>query len=1465
MSCPNTNLPEWKLLVASRGEDVAYALWDKYNGEVPESESRSEIVKAGLKATNILQSPKADQFFNAVAKNKITGDFFWRKMQADLGIPKDQLEILKSFNTQDRGELISSILANYSFAIEINTAKTKIGSDIYGGGYEPKLIKDAEAAEIVGGKIGGYYIEYITEDGDPDVSVFDNLEDANKAFQSKRSAINSSVYANLTVPGGTNYTENEIATSAITPSIKGHAQFATDQGIGWFRSDEQVDNAIVTGDIEYNEEIGEDGTVYQNPITPIKKNNQVTTGDLTKTRRILEVQSDLFQKGRDQKDLTGTYRENVPGVGEMVGLEERPSDSKGNQFLQLLNKDSNWVTFFVKSIIQDSAKKGYEKVLFPSGDTASKVEGHTTLEEFKKGKQARIKLLEEKKDYINQTGAVGKIDLETGARINYDNQSKESIDREIEQLKKELEDIEGPGGFGALKPIYNFYENTVKNVLNKQYGKENVKQVTDEYGNTWNEVDIKEERDLSGIYFQTNDLKPSQKEANKIFFDEVYNKNLSELDVARINKKLKAISDRIGDETWQLRVSSSTGNYYVAGYKNKLVTTDGYYSPYANGIFRQTEGVPASKASKETLEKVKKVIDQMGVNIVSLQDYLKGNPDVKAKDATALADLVQGIIAVAEGKEDVALTEEMVHIATAIIEQVNPQLVTNLIGKISQYKIYNIVLEKYKTNKAYQLPNGKPNIRKIKKEAVDKLIAEMIINMSEGTTEFPELLDKESRNLVQQMWDAILSAIRSLYGRSDIDLFEQTAQQISEGNLGARYYNEVKPGVEELFNDNPELADIGTQEQYSAYIDSIFPDSQVKDIVYHGTANVLDEIEDSSLHFSKYRKDAEYFSEGENIYSAIINHNNPVISKSDFDNLSQEEFDKYEKQKTFIGAGFEHVVMDSKKVHILGNKQDVEGFKSFMQTAPAEFKGEGVFFQLEENQKVNDTFNKFKDMDSRMNLSEATENEKRHYTYDGKPLDFTVTTLKKKKDLKRTDEEKLLDDQKKAWGTEGHNFLERYIKKNLISKDGYALLTDREEEIDTPLNDDVKKSIVIFAKELIESYPAGTRFLVETQVANLKVKGGIGSKIDFMAFEPIKNSKGQPDVKVDILDWKFTSFNTESNLDIPWYKQDEWKEQMGEYTKMAYNLGVERNQLRRARMIPFVTNYRYAIKDNKTSGLVARSVEIGKLDSTKETNVYLLPVPVDFESTGNETVDAFISNLRKLYEKMYKSSSKPEEKFSKNLKLEQLSLAIRNLHLKLNFFPIYDVAKTFLNDMELTIKEFDGIDYNTLSKDELNTKLKKLIEYQKSAEKFTQLSDVYISQVPRENMSVDELKLLNNFDRLSAGIKRKLKEILSLQQEYVFTKGLKEGVVEEDNAEDILKAEKLVSSLDKNFLESSKLSPLIIQLAAKVYLKAKNLINVNFSKVANNYSKILIPLEQEAKLKGKPNYGFISSRKLSDA
>ena len=37
-TCPNKTLQSWKDLVEAKGEDVAYYLWDKYDGKVPESE-----------------------------------------------------------------------------------------------------------------------------------------------------------------------------------------------------------------------------------------------------------------------------------------------------------------------------------------------------------------------------------------------------------------------------------------------------------------------------------------------------------------------------------------------------------------------------------------------------------------------------------------------------------------------------------------------------------------------------------------------------------------------------------------------------------------------------------------------------------------------------------------------------------------------------------------------------------------------------------------------------------------------------------------------------------------------------------------------------------------------------------------------------------------------------------------------------------------------------------------------------------------------------------------------------------------------------------------------------------------------------------------------------------------------------------------------------------------------------------
>ena len=68
----------------------------------------------------------------------------------------------------------------------------------------------------------------------------------------------------------------------------------------------------------------------------------------------------------------------------------------------------------------------------------------------------------------------------------------------LEERKKNLE----MEGLAKLKPIEFFYENTLFNILKKQFGKERIIKITDEYGNTWNELTIEPNKDLDNIVFQ---------------------------------------------------------------------------------------------------------------------------------------------------------------------------------------------------------------------------------------------------------------------------------------------------------------------------------------------------------------------------------------------------------------------------------------------------------------------------------------------------------------------------------------------------------------------------------------------------------------------------------------------------------------------------------------------------------------------------------------------------------------------------------------------------------------------------------------------------------------------------------------------------------------------------------------------------------------------------------------------------
>lgn len=203
------------------------------------------------------------------------------------------------------------------------------------------------------------------------------------------------------------------------------------------------------------------------------------------------------------------------------------------------------------------------------------------------------------------------------------------------------------------------------------------------------------------------------------------------------------------------------------------------YSPQQ--VLFQTEEITSSVASSETVTKVKKLLNKWGVKEQSLLEYAERN-GVEINGVNGLADLVQGIVAVAENREAQTLPEEAIHIATAILEQTNPSLYTQLLSKVDRFQMYQTVFDEYKER--YTTKDGKPDIRRIKKEALDKLIVEVVINKEEGSTEYPDLLKEENISTIEKWWNSILDFIRGIYRSSNISIFEEAADIILNHNIG---------------------------------------------------------------------------------------------------------------------------------------------------------------------------------------------------------------------------------------------------------------------------------------------------------------------------------------------------------------------------------------------------------------------------------------------------------------------------------------------------------------------------------------------------------------------------------------------------------------------------------------------------------------------------------------------------------
>ena len=161
--------------------------------------------------------------------------------------------------------------------------------------------------------------------------------------------------------------------------------------------------------------------------------------------------------------------------------------------------------------------------------------------------------------------------------------------------------------------------------------------------------------------------------------------------------------------------------------------------------------------------------------------------------------------------------------------------------------------------------------------------------------------------------------------------------------------SEVKEGVSEVFKDNKELSDIGTKEQYSNYLNTIFPNSKVKDVVYRASeyTKEKDAIKvgvKGGIWFSPNKKELREY--GDTIYPSLLNIKNigdgvEIVSKyyGEFEYTSslspeivkkvkEEGYDGLKGQDEFIPV--EYIVFNTSQVYTLGSKKDIAGFKNFV-------------------------------------------------------------------------------------------------------------------------------------------------------------------------------------------------------------------------------------------------------------------------------------------------------------------------------------------------------------------------------------------------------------------------------------------------------------------------------------------------------------------------------------------------------
>ena len=197
-------------------------------------------------------------------------------------------------------------------------------------------------------------------------------------------------------------------------------------------------------------------------------------------------------------------------------------------------------------------------------------------------------------------------------------------------------------------------------------------------------------------------------------------------------------------------------------------------------VEEKKEEYTPQKASPKLISLMKEFIKSIGVDYKLVSNVVVNGKKV---DSNGVALIMQKLIQMTEGKEDVALPEEAMHFVVEITKQTNPKLYQKLLKEINGHEVLNQVIIAYGNHPDYQ-KDGKRDYVKLKEEAIAQVLANRLEDVLgrtwwESIVDFFKGLFFSRSGFDKAAMDVLSGKIASV---EDIDVSQSSAYfQLSEG------------------------------------------------------------------------------------------------------------------------------------------------------------------------------------------------------------------------------------------------------------------------------------------------------------------------------------------------------------------------------------------------------------------------------------------------------------------------------------------------------------------------------------------------------------------------------------------------------------------------------------------------------------------------------------------------------------